>query len=126
MTLRICVAGATGWTGSSLIPAILDASDLTLVGAVARRSAGQDIGVTVGRAAAGVAIAASLAEALAVPTDVLIDYTKPEVVKGHVLTAIERGVSVVIGTSGLTAEDYVQIEAKARERGVGVIAAGNF
>ena len=126
MTLRICVAGATGWTGSSLIPAILDTPDLTLVGAVARRSAGQDIGVAAGRAAAGVTIVASLADALAVPTDVLIDYTKPEVVKGHVLTAIERGVSVVIGTSGLTAEDYTQIEVKARERGVGVIAAGNF
>jgi 4-hydroxy-tetrahydrodipicolinate reductase len=32
----------------------------------------------------------------------------------------------VIGTSGLTADDFAEIDAAARERGVGVIAAGNF
>lgn len=124
--LRICVAGATGWTGSSLVPAILDAQDLALVGAVARASSGQDVGAAIGRRPAHVMISATVADALAAPTDVLIDYTAPEVVKGHVLAAVERGVSVVVGTSGLTAEDYAEIDAKAGERGVGVVAAGNF
>jgi 4-hydroxy-tetrahydrodipicolinate reductase len=32
----------------------------------------------------------------------------------------------VIGTSGLTATDFEEIDAAARARGVGVIAAGNF
>jgi 4-hydroxy-tetrahydrodipicolinate reductase len=35
-------------------------------------------------------------------------------------------VGVVVGSSGLTAEDYAAIDTLARERGVGVIAAGNF
>jgi dihydrodipicolinate reductase len=35
-------------------------------------------------------------------------------------------VAVVIGTSGLTAADFEEIDAAARDRGVGVIAAGNF
>jgi 4-hydroxy-tetrahydrodipicolinate reductase len=35
-------------------------------------------------------------------------------------------VSVVIGTSGLGADDYDDIDAAAREAGVGVVAAGNF
>lgn len=34
--------------------------------------------------------------------------------------------AVVVGSSGLTAEDYAEIDAGARERGVGVVAAGNF
>ena len=34
--------------------------------------------------------------------------------------------AVVIGTSGLTADDFAEIDAAARERGTGVIAAGNF
>jgi 4-hydroxy-tetrahydrodipicolinate reductase len=32
----------------------------------------------------------------------------------------------VIGTSGLTAEDFAGIDAAARAKGVGVVAAGNF
>jgi 4-hydroxy-tetrahydrodipicolinate reductase len=33
---------------------------------------------------------------------------------------------VVIGSSGLTADDYTELDRLARDRGVGVIAAGNF
>jgi 4-hydroxy-tetrahydrodipicolinate reductase len=33
---------------------------------------------------------------------------------------------VVVGTSGLTAEDFVRIAAAADDAGVGVVAAGNF
>ena len=56
----------------------------------------------------------------------LIDYTSHDAVKANTLAAIERGVGVVIGTSGLTAADFEEIDAAARERGIGVIAAGNF
>jgi 4-hydroxy-tetrahydrodipicolinate reductase len=58
--------------------------------------------------------------------DVLIDYTSHLVVKANVLTAVERGVAAVVGTSGLSADDYAEIDAAARARGVGVVAAGNF
>jgi 4-hydroxy-tetrahydrodipicolinate reductase len=75
---------------------------------------------------AGVTVRASLAEALDTAADVVIDYTKPDAVKAHALTAIERGVAVVVGTSGLSAADYDEIDRAARARGVGVIAAGNF
>ena len=60
------------------------------------------------------------------PTDVLIDYTSAAVVKSNVLAAITRGVAVVVGSSGMSADDYDEIDARAAERGVGVIAAGNF
>jgi 4-hydroxy-tetrahydrodipicolinate reductase len=119
MTIRICVAGATGWTGTALVSAIAAASDLALVGAVARRAAGETL--------AGVTVRASVAEALdAAAADVLIDYTRPDIVKTNIFAALERGVGVVVGTSGLAAADYEEIGAAARQRGVGVIAAGNF
>ena len=126
MTIRVCVAGATGWTGSAVTRALLALSEFQLVGAIARRQAGKDIGEVLGLGGANVNIVASLEEALAVPTDVLIDYTGPEVVKGHILAALDKGVRVVVGTSGLTASDYSDIERWARERQLGVIAAGNF
>ena len=43
MTIRICVAGATGWVGEALCPAIASAGDLRLVGAVARKAAGRPV-----------------------------------------------------------------------------------
>jgi 4-hydroxy-tetrahydrodipicolinate reductase len=126
MSVKICLAGSTGWVGRALLPAIRDSPDLELVGAVAVHAVGRDAGEAIGRAAAGVIVSDDLERALAVPTDVLIDYTAPEVVKQHVITALERGVNVVVGTSGLTSEDYAGIAALAAERGVGVVAAGNF
>src|SRR5256885_16110746 len=126
MTIRVCVAGPTGWTGSAVTGAILASSEFQLVGAIARRQVGKDIGEVLGQGRANVNIVAALEAALAVPTDVLIDYTGPDVVKGHILAALDKGVRVVVGTSGLTASDYVDIEQRARERKLGVIAAGNF
>lgn len=126
MSIRVIVAGATGWTGSAVVRGLLEASDMTLVGAVARNAAGRDAGEAAGAAAAGVIVSATLAEALRTPCDVLVDYTKPPVVKGHTMEAIAAGVAVVVGTSGLTAADYAEIDAAARAKGVSVFASGNY
>lgn len=42
------------------------------------------------------------------------------------MLAISKGRHVVIGTSGLGAADYAEIDAVARSNRVGVLAAGNF
>jgi 4-hydroxy-tetrahydrodipicolinate reductase len=60
------------------------------------------------------------------PVDVLVDFTSAQAVGGNVRTAIEAGVHVVVGSSGLTGADYEEIDALARRNGVGVVAAGNF
>jgi len=126
MPIKVCVAGATGWAGSALTRRILESTEFQLVGAIARRSAGRDAGEALGLPAAGVPIAGTLAEALRVPTDVLIDYTHPGGVKARTLSALDHGVRVIVGTSGLVAADYEEIDRRAGERGLGVIAAGNF
>jgi 4-hydroxy-tetrahydrodipicolinate reductase len=95
--------------------AIEAADDVELVAGVSRSAAGQ------------ARIYGSVAEALdATQADVLVEYTSAEAVKANVHAAIERGVAVVIGSSGLCADEYEEIDALAREHGVGVIAAGNF
>src|SRR5262249_34883466 len=74
----------------------------------------------------GVIVAGSPEEALVRPADVLVDFTSPDSVKQRTLEALGRGVRVVIGTSGLTAADYQDIERTATESRLGMIAAGNF
>jgi 4-hydroxy-tetrahydrodipicolinate reductase len=115
--LNVCVAGATGWTGTAIVRGVLDAPDLSLRSAVSRSAAGGDLH--------GARVLATVREALD-GVDVLIDYTSVTAVKDHTLAAIEAGVAVVIGTSGLTAADFEDIDAAARARSVGVVAAGNF
>lgn len=126
MATGVCVAGATGWAGSAVARAILEGEEFRLVGAIARRRAGSGIGEVLGRPEVGIQIARSLEEVLPAKPEVLIDFTKPNSVKKRVLDALANGIRVVIGTSGLTAEDYEEIDREARHRELGVIAAGNF
>jgi 4-hydroxy-tetrahydrodipicolinate reductase len=56
----------------------------------------------------------------------MVDYTSAEAVRANVLAAIDRGVHVVIGASGLGEADFAAIHQAALARQVGVIAAGNF
>jgi 4-hydroxy-tetrahydrodipicolinate reductase len=112
MTLRVCIAGITGWTGSAIAPAVAAADDLELVGGVSRSDPDHHSSVT---------------EALtAAPADVLVDFTHASAVKDNVLAALEHGANVVIGSSGLSADDFDEIDARARETSLGVVSAGNF
>lgn len=123
--LKVCVAGATGWTGRPVAEAVLAAEDLDLVAAVARTAAGGDLGAAWGGDDLGVAVHGHVEDALD-GADVLVDYTSHAAVRGNVMAAVERGVAVVVGASGLTADDFEQIDDLARRRGIGVVAAGNF
>ena len=119
MALRICIGGATGWTGTALVDGVRKAADLELSGAVARKAAGRELD--------GIKVAVTVAEALSAHiTDVYIDYTHPTSVKANVLTALDMGVAAVVGTSGMSAADYQEIQAKAEKQGLGVVASGNF
>ena len=127
MSIRVCVGGATGWTGESVVAAVLESDELELTGAVARRSAGRTIGEVRGQAdGSRVPIAADVTEALRERADVYIDYTHPSAVYANVMCAIKAGVAAVVGTSGLTGRQYGEIDEAARAADVGVIAAGNF
>ena len=127
MKINICLAGAAGHVGRELTKAILDSKDLALTCAVGRSGAGKPLAGLIGDPRASAMLYASAAQALAAAAaEVFIDYTRPEVVKANVRAAIDAGCHAVIGTSGLTDADYAEIDSWARQRGVGVFAAGNF
>jgi 4-hydroxy-tetrahydrodipicolinate reductase len=112
MTVRVCIAGITGWTGSAIAFAVEEADDLELVGGVSRSDANYR---------------PTVADALtAAPADVLVDFTHASAVKDNVLAGLAHGANVVIGSSGLSADDFDEIDARAREANLGVVSAGNF
>lgn len=110
--IRVCLAGATGWVGRPLAEAIEAADDLSLAATVARSGAG----VT----------HTSVEDALRVPSDVFVDYTSAAAVKSNVMLAVNASRHVVVGSSGLTNDDFAEIDAAARAKNVGVLAVGNF
>jgi len=127
VTLTVCLAGATGWAGSALARGLAGETDLTLTSAVGRRQAGRSLGDALGDPRLSAAmIHATVAEALERPVDVFVEYTAPEAAKANILAALDRQAHVVVGTSGLTDQDYAEIEAAARRAGRGVLACGNF
>ena len=123
--INVCFAGITGWTAPPIVKAIGAADDLVLTAGVSRSAAGQSL-EDVGASGTGV-VHASVTEALeAAEVDVLVDYTSATAVRDNVFGAVDAGVNVVVGSSGLTAADYVEIDRRARRQGVSVFAAGNF
>jgi len=123
---RVVLAGATGWAGSALARGIARQPDIALVAAVARSAAGRPLAAALGEPALAAPVFATAREALAGGCDVFVEYTRPDSARANVLAALEAGAHVVVGTSGLTDEDYRAIDAVARARSRGVLACGNF
>ncbi len=126
MTIRVCLAGATGWAGSALARAIAQTGDIVVSAAVSRTQAGRRLGEVLGEPRLDCPVYATASEALTRPCEVFFEFTKPEAAKANVLAALGRGVDVVIGTSGLSDSDYSEIATAADRERRAVLAVGNF
>lgn len=114
--MRVIVAGATGRTGAPVAAGIAQADGLELVARVAPSLAGS-AGASFG----------TLSEALAaVEADVLVDFTQPQHAEQHALLAIEHGLDLVLGTTGLAASQRARIDQVAREAGRHAFYGPNF
>ncbi len=124
--IKVCVAGASGWVGKEIVRKISESVDMELSGAVSRTYSGKFLSDITGNGEHTLIVSGTVREALKRETEVMIDYTSAEAVKTNVLDAISLGVNCVIGSSGLSDDDYGEIDSLASKRGVGVVAAGNF
>jgi 4-hydroxy-tetrahydrodipicolinate reductase len=124
--LRVCIAGATGWAGSALSRGIFEAADMELVSAISRSHAGKILGDVIGMEGLTTPIFGNVEKALETSPDVFVEYTKPDAAKLHVLSALKSSAHAVVGTSGLSNEDYAEIHGVAQEVNRGVLAVGNF
>jgi 4-hydroxy-tetrahydrodipicolinate reductase len=126
MTINVCLAGATGWVGADLARAIHNADDMQLTGAIARSSAGRKLGQVLNLAGLDIVVQDSAERALTDGADVFVEFSRPESARAHILCALKAGAHVVVGTSGLTDDDYDDIHKAASNARRGVLAAGNF
>lgn len=117
--LNAIVAGAAGRMGKRLIHAIHQHPDIQLGGAFehpGHATVGSDAGVEAGVGPLGVPIEASLDKA-AGSCDVLIDFTTPEATLENIRWAAKRGLAMVIGTTGFSADGLDEVKALSKEMG---------
>jgi 4-hydroxy-tetrahydrodipicolinate reductase len=116
--IRVVVTGACGRMGGHIIRMVRAEDGLALAGATERpglAAAGLDAAVAAGLPPAGVPVVADLAGALAPGADVVVDFTSAEASAAHAETCAERGVPLVIGSTGFTAPARARVEAAARK-----------
>ena len=125
---RVVVAGAAGRMGRAAIRTVARRDDMVLVGALGRASSvGQDAGTVAGVGTLGVPIGANLPDLfLAARPTVLVDLSRGDAVAGHADVALDHRVPVVIGATGMPADDIARLGARCRAEGTGVLVAPNF
>jgi len=105
--MRVAVLGAKGKVGATMVQAVVEAPDLTFT--------------------AGVDAGDPLSELVDSRTDVVIDFTHPDVVMDNLKFLIDNGIHAVVGTTGFTDERMSQVQDwLAAKPDVAVLIAPNF
>lgn len=116
--MKIAIAGAAGRMGQMLIRRIAATEGCSLVGAIespTSNAIGSDVGGIKATADAAAAIGGA---------DVLIDFTVPAATVAHAKIAADKGVAVVIGTTGLNPEQGKAIHDATKK--VPIVWAANM
>ncbi|MEU1994772.1 4-hydroxy-tetrahydrodipicolinate reductase [Nocardia gamkensis] len=107
MTIRVGVLGARGKVGQAICAAVTAAEDLELVAAVDKDD--------------------SLEAFTAADTQVVVDFTHPDVVMGNLEFLVAHGIHAVVGTTGFDEARLTQVRGWLAARpDVGVLIAPNF
>lgn len=105
--MRVAVLGSKGKVGATMVAAVRDAADLTL--------------------AAEVDAGDALSQLTDTGTEVVIDFTHPDVVMDNLKFLIDNGIHAVVGTTGFTDERLAQVRSwLAAQPGTAVLIAPNF
>ncbi|BBY43119.1 4-hydroxy-tetrahydrodipicolinate reductase [Mycolicibacterium celeriflavum] len=105
--MRVGVLGARGKVGTTMVEAVEAADDLTF--------------------AAGVDADDPLSRLVDAQTEVVIDFTHPEVVMDNLRFLVENGIHAVVGTTGFTDERLAQVRQWLDAKpGAAVLIAPNF
>lgn len=105
--MRVAVLGAKGKVGATMVKAVQDAPDLELSAEI---DAGDPLSLLTDTG-----------------TEVVIDFTHPDVVMDNLNFLIENGIHAVVGTTGFTEERITQVHIWLSARpDVAVLIAPNF
>ena len=123
---KVAIAGAGGRMGRRLIEACAQYSDLQLAAAVEftnHATIGSDASVVAGLQPSGVKIKDDMAGATRL-SDVLIDFTLPNVTETNIKLCRRHDCKMVIGTTGLSEEQHAMIREASED--IAIVFAPNM
>ena len=124
--MKLVVTGAAGRMGKILVKAIKEAPGVVLSGAIERADSpalGQDAGLVAGVGALGTPISSDPAAAIA-NADGVIDFSAPAATRAIAALVARARVALVVGTTGLSADDLTSLAAAARD--APIVRSGNM
>ncbi|MQP65666.1 4-hydroxy-tetrahydrodipicolinate reductase [Niveispirillum sp. SYP-B3756] len=124
--MRIGIVGGAGRMGQMLIREVLGSKGAILAGATERPgnpALGRDLGTLVGLDEAGVVLTDDAA-ALFAAADAVIDFTAPAATLAHADLAVAHGTALIVGTTGLSAEDHARLAQAAAK--APLVVSANF
>jgi 4-hydroxy-tetrahydrodipicolinate reductase len=130
--INVAVTGACGRMGSKIINAILKEEDMAVVAAIEVPNTpleGKDVGEAIGIGEIGVEIsgAEKLKEVLLnKKPDVIVDFTIAKAAIGTIKTSAECGVNLVVGTTGISDDEMVEISEAIKKHHVKAVIAPNM
>lgn len=113
--LKVVIAGCSGRMGLALLDSVFADAELVLHGALDRADnphLGRDAGEKLGKLS-GIKVTADVDAALN-GADVFVDFTRPEASVQYMDACQRANVSMVIGTTGFSAEQKTAIEAASK------------
>ena len=121
--ISVVIHGATGRMGSETVRAVSASDDIALVGATCHTPRGDVLPTPAG----DVPLSTNLAEILdSAKPDVMVEFTHADACMEAAPLAADRGIHMVLGASGLNAQQLQTLDTMSREHGIGIIVAPNF
>jgi len=123
--IRVVVQGALGRMGREVVNALCREPEMRVVGAVELQVSEDSLPLP--DSSDTVPFSSNLDYILtSCQPDVLVDFTTAQVTMPAVRVAVRQGVNLVIGTTGLTADEISEIDQLAKAHQIGAVVAPNF
>ncbi len=122
--IRVAVAGAAGRMGRLIVKNVVEDDELELVQTFDVREIGRDAGELAGVGGVGIPIMHADEMEKILNADVLVDFTVAEGAVENIRVASEKGVKLVVGTTGFTDEHWQKIREYCKR--VPAVISPNF
>ena len=122
-SINVVVHGALGKMGQEVLNAVTSAEDMNPVGAADLAADPGNLALPDG--SGQVPLSDDLSQVLS-GADVVVDFSNATGAMSAIRTASAHQVNVVVGSTGLSSENYEEADGLANEHGVGIIIAPNF
>lgn len=124
--IKVGVCGAAGKMGSEVVKAVSYDKELDLVTAIDKNQIGEDAGRMAGLGEDGIIVMGSIADAANSGAEVIVDFTHPSTVMQNIKEIVENAMHGVIGTTGISRQNLVEIQTLVQGTGQNIFIAPNF